>query len=98
MKDLLRWHRLLAFFLLAISWPAFADMPTARYASAQLRVAEIELERAAAAKARGDPELAERLAAQAELDARLAWTMSDSPALRGDALELLRDAAAFKPR
>jgi len=49
-------------------------------------VAEIELERAAAAKARGELELAERLAAQAELDARLAWSMSDSRALRDDAL------------
>ena len=98
--QLRRRHRLLlvSCACAAMSLPALAEPPTARYAPAQLRMAEIELEHAAAAKARGDLALAERFAAQAELDARLAWTMTNSVVLREEALELLRDAAALKPR
>ena len=84
----------LAFALIA--FPACGEPATARYAAAQLGVAQVELKLAREARARGDALLAERLAVQAALDARLAWTMSDSPALRNDAADLHRRAALLR--
>ena len=65
-----------------------AEPPTAPYAAAQLQVARSELEEAEAALAAQEYALARRLAAQAHLDARLAWGMTDSAFVRRDALEL----------
>ena len=69
--------------LLALSaMSAQAQPATARYASDQLRSAETLLKRAENARARGEYEQARRLAAQAQIDARLAWAMSDSDHMR----------------
>jgi hypothetical protein len=69
-----------------------AEPPTARYAAAQLALAQSELDGARAALQMHDYPLARQLAAQADLDARLAWAMSDSPFLRRAALDLARRA------
>ena len=69
-----------------------AEPPTARYTGAQLDLAESQLEDARVALQGHDYSLARQLAAQASLDARLAWAMSDSQLLRRDALELARMA------
>jgi hypothetical protein len=78
---------LLAFLLIAApaSW---AERATARYAPVQLRVAQDSLDRARAAIVLGDFSLAGKLAWQANLDARLAWGMSESPSLRAEAAEV----------
>lgn len=69
--------------LLALSsMSAQAQPATARYAAGQLRSAEALLKRAENARARGEYEQARRLAAQAQIDARLAWAMSDSDHMR----------------
>ena len=75
---------------------ARAEPATARYAPAQLGFAETELQRAGEASARGDLLLAQRLSAQARLDARLAWSMSESKALRRAAAEIHRRAVALE--
>ena len=77
---------------------AIAEPATARYAPAQLRYAEAELDRAEEALANGDPALATRLAAQAELDARLAWSMSDAPHMRRAAAEVSEEADKLRSR
>ena len=69
-----------------------AELPTAPYAAAQLNLAETELDGARAALQMNDHALARQLAAQAQLDARLAWGMTDSPFVRRAALELARRA------
>jgi hypothetical protein len=79
----------------AVCLPIHAEPATARYAPAQLRFAEEGLARAGDARARGELLLAERLAAQASLDARLAWSMSEAPALRHEAVQTHRRAAAL---
>ena len=71
---------------------ARGEPATARYAPAQLGFAETGLQRASEASARGDLLLAQRLSAQARLDARLAWSMSESKALRRAAAEVHRRA------
>ena len=73
-----------------------AEPATARYAPAQLGFAETELQRAGEASARGELLLAQRLSAQARLDARLAWSMSEAKALRGAAAEIHRRAVALE--
>jgi hypothetical protein len=85
---------LLAFLLIAApaSW---AERATARYAPVQLRVAQDLLDRARAAAVLGDLPLAGKLAWQANLDARLAWAMSDSTELRADAAEVGGAAATL---
>ena len=75
---------------------ASAEPATARYASAQLGFAETELQRAGEASARGDVGLAQRLTAQARLDARLAWSMSESKALRRAAAQIHGRALALE--
>jgi hypothetical protein len=96
---------LVALALAAAGRAAGAELATERYAPAQLAVGQQMLERAQAAAARGDTRLAGRLAWQAGLDARLAWRMSESEALRSDAAELggaaralIHDLAADNPR
>lgn len=65
-----------------------AEPPTARYAGAQLGMAQAELDEARAALQTNDRARALQLAAQAQLDARLAWGMTDSAFVRREALEL----------
>jgi len=65
-----------------------AQPPTAAYAAAQLDMAQAELDGARAALQTNDRARALQLAAQAQLDARLAWGMTDSPFVRREALEL----------
>lgn len=50
----------------------------ARYAPQQLRAAQLKLQRAETAMANENYDLARRLAEQAEVDARLAYTMAES--------------------
>ena len=89
-----------ALFLLALAFSACsaaqAEPATARYAPAQLGFAEAEIQRASEASARGDLVLAQRLTAQARLDARLAWSMSESKALRRAAAEVHRRAVRLE--
>lgn len=87
--------RLLPLLLLANVSVLQAEPATERYAPAQLRMGQDFLERAQAAAASGDEGLAGKLAWQASLDARLAWGMSESPALRADAAELGSAARAL---
>ena len=75
---------------------ARAEPATARYAAAQLGFAETGLQRASEASALGDLLLAQRLSAQARLDARLAWSMTESKALRRAAAEVHRRALRFE--
>jgi hypothetical protein len=94
---LIRW--LLVLPLLLVAGGALPDEPaTERYAPAQLRMGHDLLERARAAAARGEAGLAGHLAWQASLDARLAWGMTDSPALRAEAAELGGSANALLRR
>lgn len=88
-------HRFLALPLLAACVASHAGPATGRYAPAQLDFGREFLERAHAAAARGDARLAGQLAWQAGLDARLAWRMSESPAVRADAAELGGEATAL---
>ena len=89
--------RLLALLLagLSIMCSARAERATERYAAAQLRVAQAMLERAREAAALGETGRAGMLAWQADLDARLAWGMTDSPALRDEAAEIGGEARAL---
>jgi hypothetical protein len=75
---------------------AQAEPATARYASAQLGFAQTELQHAGEASVRGELLLAPRLSAQARLDARLAWSMSESKALRRAAAEVHRRAVMLE--
>ena len=86
-------HVFLALALLAMCVASHAGPATERYAPAQLNAGRELLERAHAAAARGDDRLAGKLAWQASLDARLAWRMSEAPALRADAAELGGEAS-----
>jgi hypothetical protein len=83
-------------FLLGASGALRADPATAPYAGAQLRFAEEALEQAAAAFAVHEHARGLRLAAQASLDARLAWSMTDSSAVRGAAAEIGRRAERLR--
>jgi Domain of unknown function (DUF4398) len=76
--------------------PGFAEQATERYAGAQLRVAQQELDRAVALVLRGKTGDARRLAAQAALDAWLAWGMTDSAYLRREAAEIYQTASSLK--
>jgi hypothetical protein len=60
-----------------------------RYSSRELNVARQELDQAREAQERGDPELANRLATQAELDAELAAATADNREMQ-TAVEELR--------
>ena len=81
-----------ALVLLTVFSAARADPAVAQFAGAQLGMAEAALEQARAALKAHDYALARRLAAQAALDARLAWRMSSSEALRRAAVEVNRRA------
>jgi hypothetical protein len=75
-----------------------ADPPAAQFAGAQLGMAEAALEQARAALQAHDYPRARQLAAQAGLDARLAWGMTDSAAVRRAAVEVNRQAERLRWR
>jgi hypothetical protein len=83
------WLLFTIFFLPGLS---MAEPATARYAPVQLAVADAALDRAERAMRRGEVALARRLAAQAALDARLTWAMTDSGHLRREAARMLQRA------
>ena len=64
----------------------------ARYAPAQLQMAQQSLDRAREAALMGQASLAGSLAWGASVDARLAWGMSDSWAIRAPAAQVFREA------
>lgn len=88
--------RLIALLLCLAATRALAEPPTAQFAAGQLTSADSLLARAKAARAAGDYRLAGRLAALAELDARLAWPMSESPYNRRRAAEVFRAASLLR--
>ena len=71
---------------------------TERYASAQLEMAQSSLELARQAAAAGDAMLVGSYAWGASIDARLAWAMSDSHAVRGPAARVLEEASRLVRR
>ena len=94
---------LLLFLSLLVPLTAVAESATARYAPAQLEIAQQSMQRAREALLMGEGALAARLAWQASVDARLAWAMSDAAAVRapaaaiaGEAARLVRQAAAAR--
>ena len=74
----MRW--LLLFPAVLFIATAHAERATERYAPAQLSVAQDLLERARAAAALEDHNAAAAYAQQAEVDARIAWGMTDASA------------------
>ena len=87
---------LLAAVLVLAAAPAAAEPATAPFAGAQLEAALRALEHARAARALGDVAAARRYAAQAELDARLVWSMTESRYLRRAAAEVGREVARIR--
>ncbi|HEX6318091.1 MAG TPA: DUF4398 domain-containing protein [Burkholderiales bacterium] len=87
---------ILAAMVLLACGTARAEPPIAAFAPAQLRLAEDVLQRAEEALAQRDYELARRLAAQAGLDARLAYGMTDSAFLRRDAARVHERSARLR--
>lgn len=86
--------RSLLFVLCAlIAAPLRAEPATARYAPVQLQVARAALDRAEQLVRQGRGQAARRLAAQASLDASLAWAMTDSKFLRTEAAALYERSA-----
>jgi hypothetical protein len=84
---------------LALSGAAAAgDRATERYAPDQLQMAQSSLELARAAAALGDAQLVGTYAWQASVDARLAWAMSDSAAVRGPAARIFDEASRLVHR
>jgi len=67
-----------------------AQPAAARYAPQELRAAQAKLERAEAAMAREDHVEARLLAEQAEVDARLAWSLAESERARRELAEVNR--------
>lgn len=85
--------------LLLAAFPAWAQPATEPYAPDQLMVARRALDRAEQAMRRGEVESAAAFAAQAALDARLTWAMTDSEFLRREAAAVYgRSARLLAPR
>ena len=76
----------------SVAFGARGEPATARYAPAQLEVARDFLDRARDAALLGESALAGRFAWQASVDARLAWGMSDSAAVRVPAARIYEEA------
>lgn len=74
---------------------AHAERATERYAPTQIFVARDFLERARAAASLEEYDTARVYAQQAELDARLAWAMTDAALLRAQAASIVGQAAAL---
>jgi hypothetical protein len=67
-----------------------AQPAASQYAPGELRAAQAKLERAEAAMAREDHVEARLLAEQAEVDARLAWSLAESERARRELAEVNR--------
>jgi len=78
---------------LLVPLAAAAENATARYAPAQLEMAQQSMQRAREALLMGEGSLAGRLAWQASVDARLAWAMSEAAAVRAPAAAIAAEAA-----
>ena len=78
---------------LLVPLTAAAENATARYAPAQLEIAQQSMQRAREALLMGEGSLAARLAWQASVDARLAWAMSDAATVRAPAAAIAAEAA-----
>jgi hypothetical protein len=87
-----------AFLLFLACGVVQADPAVAHFAGAQLGMAEAALEEARVALKAGDYVRARYLAAQAGLDARLAWSMTRSEVLRRVAVEVNRRAERLRWR
>lgn len=74
---------------------AHAERATERYAPAQLSVARDLLDRARAAAALEELGSATNFAQEAEVDARIAWGMTDAPSLRAEAAQVAAQADAI---
>ncbi|HEX6266591.1 MAG TPA: DUF4398 domain-containing protein [Burkholderiales bacterium] len=81
---------------LSFAMAASAQPATAQLAPAQLRLAESELQLAEEALAQRDYERARQLAAQAGLDARIAYGMTDSAFLRREAAQVHEQSARLR--
>lgn len=86
---------LLSLPLLLACAAAHAERATERYAPAQISVAQDLLERARAAAALEQYTTAATYAQQAQVDARIAYGMTDAPALRAEAQAIHGAAAAL---
>ncbi|HYX63802.1 MAG TPA: DUF4398 domain-containing protein [Burkholderiales bacterium] len=89
---------LLAAPVLLFPLAAHAERATERYAPTQISVARDFLERARAAAALQDYRAARTFAEQAQLDARIAWGMTDAAPLQAEAAQIGADAAAVTTR
>jgi hypothetical protein len=86
---------LLVFYVILFALPAHAERATERYAPAQISVARDLLDHARAAAAVQQYATAAKYARQAQVDARIAWGMTDADALRAEAAGIMRDATAL---
>jgi hypothetical protein len=87
--------RLLFLAAALLAFCAHAERATERYAPAQIFVARDLLERARAAAALDEYAAVRTFAQQAQVDARIAWGMTDTPALRAEAEAILAEARAL---
>ena len=74
---------------------ARAERATERYAPSQIFVARALLEHARAAASQQELAAAATYAKQAQVDARIAWGMTDAAALRAEAAEIAAEASAI---
>lgn len=75
---------------------AHVEPAAARYAPQQLRIAQSKLQQAQTAMANEDHERARRLAQQAEVDARLAWSEAESEQARDALAEVQKSIQTLK--
>lgn len=75
-----------------------AQPAAAKFAPAELRAAQGKLDRAEAAMARQDWIRARMLAEQAEVDAKLAWSVADNERTRRASAELAQSMDELKHR
>jgi hypothetical protein len=87
---------ILAALALLVPGAACADSALAGFAPAQLRQAEAALRQAQEALLQRDYDRARQLAAQAGLDARLAYGMTDSAFIRRDAAAVHEESARLR--
>ena len=93
-----RWTWVTLVGVLLLPQTVHAAPPTAEFAAAQLEFAAEALRRAEAAYDVQDYALAGRLSAEAALDARLAWGMSDERAMRRAAADINGRAESLRRR
>ena len=91
-------ERVAVFLIVLAAGAARAELPAAQFAGAQLEMAQAALEQAREALEEQDYAAARGLAAQAGLDARLAWGMSESQAVRRAASQIGREAETVRWR